>query len=47
MYSRRDNGDDDGEESTTAKQHLLIPEEYSATDGYQRACRGDESLIHM
>jgi hypothetical protein len=47
MHSRRDDGDDDGEESTTARQHLLIPEEYSATDGYQRACRGDEGLTHM
>jgi hypothetical protein len=39
IYSREDYGDDDGEEITTMRQYLLIPEKYSATNGYQRACR--------
>jgi hypothetical protein len=39
IYSREDYGDDDGEEMTMRRQYLLIPEIYSATNGYQRACR--------
>jgi hypothetical protein len=39
IYSREDYGDDDGEETTTTRQYLLIPEKYSATNSYQRACR--------
>jgi hypothetical protein len=39
ICSREDYGDDDGEETTTTRQYLLIPEKYSATIGYQRACR--------
>jgi hypothetical protein len=32
MYSREDDGDDDGEETTTMRQYLLIPEKCSATN---------------
>jgi hypothetical protein len=39
ICSREDYGDDDGEETTMTRQYLLIPEKYSATIGYQRACR--------
>jgi hypothetical protein len=39
VYPREDYGDDDGEEMTTMRQYLLIPQWYSATDGYQRARR--------
>jgi hypothetical protein len=39
IYSREDYGDDDGEETTMTRQYLLIPEKYSATNGYQRPCR--------
>jgi hypothetical protein len=35
---RKDCGDDDGEGRTTTRRYLLIPQKYSATDGYQRAC---------
>jgi hypothetical protein len=35
---RKDRGDNDGEQRTTTKRYLLIPQKYSATDGYQRAC---------
>jgi hypothetical protein len=30
--------DDDGERRTTTRRYLLIPQKYSASDGYQRAC---------
>jgi hypothetical protein len=39
MYPRENYGDDDGEEMTMTRQYLLIPEEYSASNGYQRICR--------
>jgi hypothetical protein len=39
MYSREDDGDNVGEETTMTRQYLLIPEKCSATNGYQRACR--------
>jgi hypothetical protein len=39
IYPRENYGNDDGEETTMMRQYHLIPEKYSATNGYQRACR--------